>query len=244
MLTVSDNHIVLGGGGSGGGSGDVVGPASSTDNAIARFDGATGRQLQNSVVTIDDAGAITINGVTTVQPTLINGVAGTLSIGSTNTTNTGVNNQSYGAGAGGSRTTGTYSIAQGASAGYSNTVGSNWIAQGYSAGFSNTVGRNWIAQGTNAGRYTSTGNLTVANNTIHIGYNSKSLADNATNEIVIGANAVGNGNNTVTLGDSVITGTYLRNPRIIGTLTDSTGSDGVDGQVLKKVGGLVLWANP
>ena len=60
MLTVSDNHIVLGGGGGGGGgSGDVVGPASSTDNAIARFDGTTGKQLQNSVVTIGDNGAIT-----------------------------------------------------------------------------------------------------------------------------------------------------------------------------------------
>jgi len=38
------------------GFGDVSGPASSTDNAIARFDGTTGKLLQNSVVTIDDAG--------------------------------------------------------------------------------------------------------------------------------------------------------------------------------------------
>ena len=44
MLTVSDNHIVLGSGG-GGGGGDVVGAASSTDNAIARFDG--GRAINN-----------------------------------------------------------------------------------------------------------------------------------------------------------------------------------------------------
>jgi hypothetical protein len=40
------------------GSGDVVGPASSTDNAIARFDSTTGKLLQNSTVTISDAGAI------------------------------------------------------------------------------------------------------------------------------------------------------------------------------------------
>ena len=39
--------------------GDVVGPASSTDNAIARFDTTTGKLLQNSVVTIDDTGAAT-----------------------------------------------------------------------------------------------------------------------------------------------------------------------------------------
>lgn len=35
---------------------DVEGPASSTDNAIARFDGTTGKLLQNSTVTIDDSG--------------------------------------------------------------------------------------------------------------------------------------------------------------------------------------------
>jgi hypothetical protein len=36
--------------------GDVVGPASATDNAIARFDTTTGKLIQNSVVTIDDNG--------------------------------------------------------------------------------------------------------------------------------------------------------------------------------------------
>jgi hypothetical protein len=42
--------------------GDVVGPASATDNAIARFDSTTGKLLQNSVVTVSDAGVI--DGVT------------------------------------------------------------------------------------------------------------------------------------------------------------------------------------
>jgi len=41
------------------GNGDVVGPASATDNAIARFDTGTGKLLQNSLVTVSDAGAIT-----------------------------------------------------------------------------------------------------------------------------------------------------------------------------------------
>jgi len=36
--------------------GDVVGPASATDNAVARFDTTTGKLIQNSVVTIDDTG--------------------------------------------------------------------------------------------------------------------------------------------------------------------------------------------
>jgi hypothetical protein len=45
--------------------GDVVGPASATDNAIARFDTTTGKLLQNSVVTIGDTGAAT--GFTTLS---------------------------------------------------------------------------------------------------------------------------------------------------------------------------------
>ena len=40
------------------GTGDVVGPASATDNAIVRFDGTTGKLIQNSTVTISDAGGI------------------------------------------------------------------------------------------------------------------------------------------------------------------------------------------
>lgn len=41
-------------------SGDVVGPSSATDNAIARFDSTTGKLIQNSVVIVSDAGAITV----------------------------------------------------------------------------------------------------------------------------------------------------------------------------------------
>ena len=45
--------------------GDVVGPSSATDNAIARFDTTTGKLIQNSVVTVGDTGAVT--GVTTLS---------------------------------------------------------------------------------------------------------------------------------------------------------------------------------
>lgn len=38
------------------GSGDVTGAASSTDNAVVRFDGTTGKAIQNSTVTLDDNG--------------------------------------------------------------------------------------------------------------------------------------------------------------------------------------------
>ena len=47
----------------GSGSGDVVGPASATDNAVARFDGTTGKLIQNSAVTVaDTTGTITTGG--------------------------------------------------------------------------------------------------------------------------------------------------------------------------------------
>jgi hypothetical protein len=50
--------------GGGAGTGDVAGPSSSTDNAITRFDGSTGKLIQNSVVTVSDTGAVA--GVTSI----------------------------------------------------------------------------------------------------------------------------------------------------------------------------------
>ena len=46
----------------GAGSGDVVGPGSSTDNAITRFDGVTGLLIQNSAATLDDYGVVSVSG--------------------------------------------------------------------------------------------------------------------------------------------------------------------------------------
>ena len=64
---------------------DVEGPSSATDNAIVRFDGTTGKLIQNSVVTIADttgviAGTqgVTISGVTSGTTALVaTAVAGT-----------------------------------------------------------------------------------------------------------------------------------------------------------------------
>ena len=46
--------------GGAGGFGDVVGPGSATDNALARFDSTTGKLIQDSTVTLDDTGALTV----------------------------------------------------------------------------------------------------------------------------------------------------------------------------------------
>ena len=60
------------------GAGDVTGPGSSTDNAIARFDGTTGKIIQNSGITINDsadiasARSLTFSG--SVPATALNGM--------------------------------------------------------------------------------------------------------------------------------------------------------------------------
>ena len=62
---LSNHPNVLGGNGPSASSdliGDVDGPASATDNAVARFNGTTGKLIQNSAVTIDDSGNITPSG--------------------------------------------------------------------------------------------------------------------------------------------------------------------------------------
>lgn len=55
------------GSGGAGGGGDVFGPPSSTDNAVVRFNGATGDTLQDSGVIISDTNDIT--GVTSIEVT-------------------------------------------------------------------------------------------------------------------------------------------------------------------------------
>lgn len=49
------------------GSGDVVGPGGATDNAIARYDAATGKVIQNSLVTITDLGSVVLAALQTVD---------------------------------------------------------------------------------------------------------------------------------------------------------------------------------
>jgi hypothetical protein len=52
--------------------GDVVGPASATDNAIARYDTTTGKLLQNSLVIVDDTGSVTGVNALTAQSLTVN----------------------------------------------------------------------------------------------------------------------------------------------------------------------------
>lgn len=51
--------------------GDVVGPASATDNAVVRFDSTTGKLIQNSGVTISDADLLTTTDLTVNDDTVL-----------------------------------------------------------------------------------------------------------------------------------------------------------------------------
>lgn len=55
----SDGTFAVPATGGSGGIGDVVGPGSSTDNAVARFDSTTGKIIQNSNLTVPDDAAST-----------------------------------------------------------------------------------------------------------------------------------------------------------------------------------------
>lgn len=57
--SASGNDVTVDIPGGSAGSGDVVGPSSATDNAIARYDGTTGKLIQDSGASIDDSGNIT-----------------------------------------------------------------------------------------------------------------------------------------------------------------------------------------
>ena len=62
--------------GSGSADGDVIGPASSTDNAVVRYNGTTGKLVQNSTVTINDNGNVGVAGAITNTKYFVGGGGG------------------------------------------------------------------------------------------------------------------------------------------------------------------------
>lgn len=67
QLTFDGNVLETGSGG------DVTGPVSATDNAIVRFDGVTGKLVQNSLATVSDAGTIFSDSLTASRAVVTDG---------------------------------------------------------------------------------------------------------------------------------------------------------------------------
>jgi len=92
-----------------------------------------------------------------------------------------------------------------------NTTGASNTAFGLGALGTITTGSENVGVGTNAGRYRNgTTSNSDSSGGVYIGFASRASAAATTNEIVIGAGAQGNGNNTVTIGNTGISSTILR----------------------------------
>jgi hypothetical protein len=147
---------------------------------------------------------------------------------------------------------GSYNTLLGAETGYNIISGSENTFVGYQAGLANNNGNANVGVGMRAGYYNATGSSNVfigheagllvqagTNNTnssasIYIGRDTRSNVANQVNQIVIGHQAIGNGSNTVTIGNSSITDTYLRGNVVAtgslfvsGTLAMGTADKGV-----------------
>ena len=158
---------------------------------------------------------------------------------------TGVRNIAAGYGALYANTTASYNAAFGAQSLGSNTTGNSNTAIGAGTIDFNTTGSNNAVVGFLAGRYIgdATTNNTEINNAVLIGANTMALADHGTNEIVIGYNAVGNGSNTIQLGNTAVT-----NLKTSGTITAGAvtypNAHGTSGQVLSTTGsGALAWVS-
>ena len=132
--------------------------------------------------------------------------------------------------------------AVGAQAASNNTNGGFNTAIGNSALQSNTTGSNNVAIGYNSGVAISGGTIsnTIINNSVIIGSNVYPLANNDTNEIVIGYFAVGNGSNTITIGNTSSTTTYLPPNLSLGTTSGATISNPVGQSIFFNTSGGVL----
>ena len=244
MLTVSDNHIVLGGGSSGGGGSTtfaglsdkatadipaintptatallarelidnkktdvganktsdtffptvkavfdwvsglfVKGAASSTDNALVRWDGTSGKLIKNSSIFITDAGKV---GIGIASPARI-----------------------------------------------LHTVGD--VVRFDRGGQSFEINPNYGNENTHAAFY--------ASRAMTFYVNAMSAAIEAVKVDITGNVGIGTTSPTTKL-DVDGTSRFRGNATFNGQIIDNAGSSGTDGQVLKKVGGLVIWANP
>lgn len=226
-------------GNTGPGTGDVVGPASSTDNAIARFDLATGKLIQNSAVTISDVGNIT-------QAVAISGAQVLLTLSNTATaaaSSTTINLLVGGAAAGDAY---IYFAAAGGvtfALGLDNSANAFVIAP-TNLGTSNlmslsTTGAVTFAQGitaTTGNIAVAQGNLTVTNNNsggaalLTVTNSSNTANSVAAVDIITGGASAGSpyiffgvtGGGSVVCGYDIATGNFCVSPTTIGTANNLT----------------------
>ena len=196
----------------------VKGAASSTDNAIARFDGATGKLVQNSTLTIADNGVLQAN---TNGAGVIFRINSTLPI----------------VGDGQADQFGIVVGSAGGNYGTTLTLNQNDSTKSVAVVLRKGNGSSNGFQFTYGSSSTQNDKAYLINRFNGVNYNTVVL-DSATRNVGIGSE------NPAARLD--VNGTFRSsgNATFNAQIIDNTGSSGTDGQVLKKVGGLVRWSNP
>jgi hypothetical protein len=210
-----------------------------TVGSIAGTSNTNGATISGTSITLTPADE-TNGGVLTAGTQTIGG-AKTFTNTATFNTDISVNGLSVGRGAGNvasnaalgatalnANTSGNYNVAVGSEALKRNTTGSVNVALGAATIDYLTSGNNNTVVGSFAGRNygpTAAGTVATMNNGILLGYDARPLADAGTDEVVIGMRAIGHGSNTVTLGNSSNTKTYLTGDlNVTGNITGATWS--------------------
>ena len=158
-------------------------------------------------------------------------------------TTTGNFNTSVGYQSGHNITTGQYNTTLGQSAMFTNNTGSLNTAIGVNSLLNNTSGGSNVVLGLDAMQHNTTGNSNTAlgynagshlangttpnettSTSVYIGRDTKASASGNANEIVVGYNAIGNGSNTVTIGNSSVTANYLKGSVNAGSFVKSGGT--------------------
>ena len=152
---------------------------------------------------------------------------------------TGANNTALGARSLQTNTSGVNNTAIGLNSLQSNATGVNNTSIGVGSLNFNTSGFSNVAVGKDAGKLTSSGStLLISINSIFIGEDTRPNASNEINQIVIGHQAIGQGSNTVTIGNSDITSNKLFG-RVIHADAVNADESATLGQVSTSLGGYV-----
>ena len=175
--------------------GDVVGPASATDNALARFDLTTGKLIQNSVGILSDAGILTgLTGLTSSGSITFSSLtSGRVPYATTAGLLTDSANLLY---SGTDLTVYGLTVGRGAGAVDGNTaVGSNALVANTSGGGNTSIGYYSLRLNAGGANNTSVGGLTLYSNTsgsgnVAVGYNSLRTATTASNNTATGSNSM------------------------------------------------------
>jgi hypothetical protein len=159
------------------------------------------------------------------------------------TISTGSGNSFFGTNSGNFNSSGTFNSFFGTYAGYSTTTANSNTFVGYSAGYNNNGDSN-VFLGSSSGRYITGGvtTLTASTNSVFLGADTKALGNSQTNQIVIGYNTIGKGSNTVNIGNTSITNTYLNGAVTFNNAFTFPTTDGTANYFLKTNGsGVVTW---